>query len=53
MEVPVQIVAAGFAAILVFLGWIVRMLYRIAGRVQRIEGALDHHGLKLPTLTEL
>ena len=53
MEVPVQIVAAGFTAILLFQGWMVRMLYRLAGRMQRMESALEHHGLKLPTLTEL
>jgi hypothetical protein len=53
MEVPVQIVAAGFTAILLFLGWIVRMLYRLAGRMQRIESCLSNAGLTLPELVEL
>lgn len=53
MEIPVQIVAAGFTAILLFLGWIVRMLYRLAGRMQRIEFTLESAGHKLTPLQEL
>ncbi len=50
MEIPIQLVAAAFAAILAVQGWQVSALYRIAGRIQRLEAALENAEIKLPPL---
>lgn len=50
MEVPVQIIAAGFTAILLFQGWQVRMLYRLSDRLAAVEHCLELHDMKLPTV---
>jgi hypothetical protein len=50
MEVPIQLIAAGFTAVLLVQGWQVRMLYRLSERIAAVEHCLDFNGLKLPTL---
>lgn len=50
MEIPIQLVAAAFAAILAVQGWQVSALYRIASRIQALEAALDAADIKRPAL---
>lgn len=50
MEIPIQLVAAAFAAILLVQGWQVRMLYALAARIRDIETTLEFNGMKLPSL---
>lgn len=53
MEVPIQIVAACFVAILTLQAWQVRMLYRLASRIHDIETTLEFNGMKLPIHREI
>lgn len=52
MEIPVQLIAAAFSAILLVQGWQVRMLYRLGDRLAAVEHCLEFNGLKLPALRE-
>lgn len=53
MEVPIQLVAAAFSAILFVQGWQVQMLYRLAARIQRVETVIQAAGHKLPEMVVL
>ena len=53
MQIPIEIVAAAFAAILVLQGWQVRLLYRLASRVRDVETTLEFNGLQLPALRDV
>ena len=50
MEIPVQLLAAGFTAVLLLQGWQVRMLYRLSDRLTAVENTLEFNGMRLPTL---
>jgi hypothetical protein len=50
MEVPIQLIAAGFTAVLILQGWQVRMLYRLSDRLTAVENTLEFNGMKLPAI---
>jgi|DEB19_MinimDraft_3_1074340.scaffolds.fasta_scaffold267224_1 hypothetical protein len=50
MEIPVQLIAAGFSAVLLLQGWQVRMLYRLSDRLSAVEHCLEFNELKLPSV---
>lgn len=50
MEIPIQLLAAGFTAILLVQGWQVRMLYRLNDRLIAVENTLEFNGMRLPTM---
>ena len=45
-----QLLAAGFAAVLTVQGWQVRMLYRLNDRLIAVENTLEFNGMRLPTI---
>lgn len=53
MEVPIQLVAIAFGTILAGLSWIIRAIYRLAARVQRVETVLETKGHALPAIPEV
>lgn len=50
MEVPIQLIAAGFTAVLLVQGWQVRMLYRLSDRLSAVEHCLEFNNLRLPSV---
>jgi hypothetical protein len=50
MEIPVQLIAAGFSAVILLQGWQVRMLYRLSDRLSAVEHCLEFNELKLPSV---
>lgn len=48
MEIPIQIITAGFTAILLFQGWQVRMLYRLESDYRSLKTALNLQDIKTP-----
>lgn len=50
MEVPIQLIAAGFTAILLVQGWQVRMLYRLSDRLSAVEHCLESNGFTIPSI---
>ena len=49
MEIPIQLIAAAFTALLLMQGWQLRELFQLKSDLRVIEATLIHKGYPLPT----